>query len=72
MDQQEGMGVSRRSFVKGSTVTALAALAASGGAASLFGCAPTEVGTAIRSPCASWRRGTTSRTRSSWNTARTA
>ena len=42
MDQQEGMGVSRRSFVKGSTVTALAALAASGGAASLFGCAPKE------------------------------
>ena len=32
-------GISRRSFTKG-TVAALAAVAATGGASSLFGCAP--------------------------------
>lgn len=42
MDQSKENAVSRRSFVKGSTVAALAAVAASGGAAGLFGCAPKE------------------------------
>ena len=46
MEQRKGAGVSRRSFVKGSTVAALATVAATGGASSLFGCAPKEKGTA--------------------------
>ncbi len=40
MTQEKGTNVSRRSFVKGSTLAALAATAASTGVAGMFGCAP--------------------------------
>lgn len=38
MSKEEKQGVSRRSFVKGSTLTALAAVAGTGSVGSLFGC----------------------------------